>query len=77
MKMLRFALGVTRKDKIRNEYITGTVKVERLGMKMREGRLRWYGHVMRRDKEIEYVGRKMIEMELPGKRKRGKPKTRF
>ena len=57
MKMLRFAMGVTRKDK----------KVERLGMKMREGRLRWYGHVMRRDQE--YVGRKMMEMELPGKKK--------
>ena len=51
MKMLRFAIGVTRKDKIRNEYIGGTVKVERLGMKMREGRLRWYGHVMRRDQD--------------------------
>ena len=75
MKMLRFAMGVTRKDKIRNEYIKGTVKVERLGMKMTEGRLRWYGHVMRRDKE--YVGRKMIEMELLGKRKRGRPKRRF
>ena len=50
MKMLRFAMGVTRKDKIRNEHIR-TVKVERLGMKMREGRLRWYGHVMRRDQE--------------------------
>ena len=49
IKMLRFAMGVTRKDKIRNEHIRGTVKVERLGMKMREGRLRWYGHVMRRD----------------------------
>ena len=36
MKMLRFAMGVMRKDKIRNEYIRGTVKVERLGMKMRE-----------------------------------------
>ena len=72
MKMLRFAMGVTRKDKIRNEYIRGTVKVERLGMKMREGRLRWYKHVMRRDKE--YVGRKMIEMELPRKRKRRRPK---
>ena len=40
MKMLRFAMGVTRKDKIRNKYIRDTIKVERLGMKMREGRLR-------------------------------------
>ena len=38
MKMLRFTMGVTRKDKIRNEHIRSTVKVERLGMKMREGR---------------------------------------
>ena len=30
---------------------------------------------MRRDNE--YVGRKIIEMELPGKRKRGRPKSRF
>ena len=75
MKMLKFAMGATRKDKIRNEYIRGTVKVERLGMKMREGRLRWYGHVMRRDQD--YVGRKMMEMELPGKRKRGRSKRRF
>ena len=68
-------MRVTRKDKIRNEYIRSIVKVERLGMKMREGRLRWWGHVMRRDQE--YVGRKMIEMELPGKRRRGRPKRRF
>ena len=72
---LRFTMGVKRKDKIRNEHIRSTVKVERLGMKMREGRLRWYGHVMRRDQE--YVGRKMMEMELPRKRRRGRPKRRF
>ena len=53
MKMLRFAMGVTRKDKIRNEHIRSTVKVERLGMKMREGRLRWYRHVMRRNKSMQ------------------------
>ena len=28
MKMLRFAMGVTKKDNIRNEYIRGTVKVK-------------------------------------------------
>ena len=44
---------------------------------MREGRLRWYGCVMRRDKKYVLVERKMMEMELPGKRKRGRPKTRF
>ena len=74
MKMLRYAMGVTRKDKIRNEHIRSTVKVERLGIKMREGRLGGMD-VMRRDQE--YVGRKMMEMELPGKRKRGRPKRRF
>ena len=75
MKMLRFAMGVTRKDKIRNGYIRGTDKVERLGMKIREGRLRWYGHVMRRDQE--YVGRKMMQIKLLGKKKRGRPNRRF
>ena len=75
MKMLRFAMGVMRKDKIRNEHIRSTIKLERIGMKMREGSLRWYGHFMRRDQE--YVGRKMMEMELPGKRRRGRPKRKF
>ena len=69
MKMLRFAMGVTRKDKIRNEYIRGTVKVERLGMKMREGRLRWYGHVMRRD--LDYVGRKIRKWSYQERGKEG------
>ena len=72
IKILRFTMGMIRKDKIRNEYIRGTVKIERLGMKMREGRLNWYGHVMRRDQE--YVGRKMMEMELPGKEEKRETK---
>ena len=75
IKMLRFAMGVTRKDKIRNEHIRSTVKVQRLGMKMREGKLRWYGHVMRRGQEN--IGRKKMEMELPGKRRRMRPKRKF
>ena len=54
--MLKFDMGVTREDKIRNEYIRGTVKVDRIGRKMREGRLKWYEDVTRRDQE--YVGKK-------------------
>ncbi|KAK3562738.1 hypothetical protein QTP86_006514 [Hemibagrus guttatus] len=74
LKMLRFSLGVTRLDRIRNEYIRGTAHVGRLGDKVREDRLRWFGHVQRR--ESEYIGRRMLDMELPGRRQRGRPKRR-
>ena len=75
LKMLRFSLGVTRMDKIRNEYIRGTAQVGKFGGKTREARLRWYGHLRRKDDG--YIGRRMLRMELPGKRKRGRPKRRF
>ncbi|KAL1257192.1 hypothetical protein QQF64_012737 [Cirrhinus molitorella] len=75
LKMLRFSLGVTRLDRIRNEYIRGTAHVGRLGDKVREARLRWFGHVQRRDSE--YIGRRMLDMELPGRRQRGRAKRRY
>ena len=78
LKMLRFSLGVTRMDKIRNEYIRWTTQLGirvRFGEKTREARLRWYGHVRR--KYDGYIGRRMMRIELPGKRKRGRPKRRF
>ena len=46
---------------IRNEYIRGTAKIAKLGEKIRGARLRWYGHVKRR--EAGYVGRRTLEME--------------
>ncbi|MCI4387574.1 hypothetical protein PGIGA_G00075700 [Pangasianodon gigas] len=75
LKMLRFSLGVTRLDRIRNEYIRGTAHVGHLGDKVREAGLRWFGHVQRR--ESEYIGRRMLDMELPGRRQRGRPKRRY
>ena len=44
LKMVRWALGVTREDKIRNECIRGTARIAKLGEKIRGARLRWYGH---------------------------------
>ena len=75
LKMLRFSLGVTRMDKTRNENIRGTAQVGKFGEKTREARLRWYGHL--RGKDDGYIGRRMLRMELPGKRKRERPKRRF
>ena len=77
LKMSRFSLGVTRMDKIRNEYIRGTAQVGRFGEKARGARLRWYGHVGLLRKDDGYIGRRMLRMELPEKRKRGRPKRRF
>ncbi|KAK3533658.1 hypothetical protein QTP70_024032 [Hemibagrus guttatus] len=59
LKMLRFSLRVTGLDRIRNEYIRGTAHVGRLGDKVREARLRWFGHVQRRenDRVLEDVQR--------------------
>ncbi|VDP11736.1 unnamed protein product [Heligmosomoides polygyrus] len=44
-KMLRWMAGVTRLDRIRNEAIRQKFGVAPIADKMREARLRWYGHV--------------------------------
>ena len=75
LKMVRWALGVTRKGKIGSEYVRGTAKIAKLGDKLRNVRLRWYGHVKRR--EVGYVGKTIMEMAVPGRRKRGRPKRRW
>ena len=42
--MLRFSLEVTRMDRIRKEHIGETAPVRCFGDKVREARLRWFGH---------------------------------
>lgn len=41
--------------------------------KSREGRIRWYGHVVRRD--TSHIGRNASDLKGPSKSLRGKPKT--
>ena len=64
LKMVRWVLGVTRKDKIRNEYVRGTVKIAKQGDKLWNARLCLYGHVKRRKEG--YVGKRMMGMAMPG-----------
>ena len=72
IRMLRCMCGVTKLDKIRNERIRGTTKVGKITNKVQEMRLKWCGHVMRR--EEHYVGGRAMVMKVQGRRKRGRPK---
>ncbi|KAK3552109.1 hypothetical protein QTP86_000648 [Hemibagrus guttatus] len=63
LKMLRFSLGVTRLDRIRNEYIRGTAHVGRLGDKVREARLRWFGHVQRRENDVVLLAPSSLDLK--------------
>ena len=69
--MLRWMCGVTKLDKIRNEIMRDNESGE-IAKKVQQRRLRWYGHVMRR--EQDYLGRSAMEMKGQRRRMRGIPK---
>ena len=75
MRMLRWMCGVTRRDKILNEQIRGKTRVVQSSKKITEKRLTWCGHV-RRMKEVQIV-RRMLYVDIPGKRRRGRPNLRW
>ncbi|XP_063385492.1 uncharacterized protein LOC134671562 [Cydia fagiglandana] len=72
MKMLRWAGGVTRLDRIRNEHVRGSFKVTPIPDKLHESQLRWYGHVMRREKD--HPVKIALEIDI-GKQPPGRPKA--
>ena len=74
MRMLRWMSGHTRLDKIRNEYIRNKVGVAPIDEKMRETRLRWYGHVRRRPLDAPVRRVEHREQLDQIKRGRGRPK---
>ncbi|XP_070029325.1 uncharacterized protein [Nicotiana sylvestris] len=71
--MLRWMCGHIRIDKIRNEDIRRNVGVAPVDDKMREARLRWFGHVQRRS--IDAPVRRCERLAVVGTRRgRRRPK---
>ena len=68
-------LGLSRNDRVRDEEIRKRLGTTEMGKWCRQARLRWYSDVKRR--EDDYVGRRVMEMRMPGQRKRGRPKRRW
>ncbi|XP_068623969.1 uncharacterized protein [Battus philenor] len=72
--MPRWMCGVTRLDKIRNKYFSGSLGVCDIVDKLQENPLRWYGHVKR---SPEYIGNVTMDLNISASRRRGRPKTRW
>ena len=51
MRMLRMMSGVTLKDRIRNDYVRGSLGVESIRDVLARNRLRWYGHMVRKPED--------------------------
>ena len=75
MRMLRWMCGVTRRDKIRHEHIRAATRLVQASKKITEIRLKWYGNG-RRMKD-EHIVRRMLDVGIPGKRRRGPPNLRW
>ena len=75
MRMLRWILGVSLKDRKRNDFLRNKIGVTCITDKIRESRLRWYGHVQR-SKEDGCIKR-ILNAEIYGRRSRGRQRKRW
>ena len=75
MRVLRLIKGVTQRDRCRNKSVRAELKVEPLLWSIKKGRLRWYGHVKRMNKEM--CAAKYLEWKPQRKRPVGHPRRRW
>src|SRR6218665_850401 len=75
MRLLRWILEVSLRDRRRNEDIREVLGVACITDKVREARMRWFGHVMRR--EDGCCIKRIINAEVYGRRSRGRQKKRW
>ena len=75
MRVLRLIIGLTRRDRVRNEVVREKLGVEPVLEYIEKSQLRWYGHVKRL--ETTRYARKYLEWQPRGRRPRGRPRTRW
>ena len=75
MKALRIIKGVTRRDRLRNEWIRQEIGVMSVLDLIEEWKMRWYGHVMRM--ENWRYPKQTMEWVPTERRPVGRPRTRW
>jgi len=74
MRMVRWMCGVKLKDKLPSKELRERerVGIDDIALVLQQNRLRWYGHVLRKE-DNDWV-KKCIEYEVEGPRPRGRAK---
>ena len=72
-RMLRYIAGVKWRDGWSSTRVASACGVEILSVRMRRGRMRWFGHVKRDEGLLNYVERMVVH----GRRPVGRPKRRW
>ena len=70
--MVRWMCGVSLREKKTNAELRESMEIEKISNVMRCSRLRWMGHVLRKERN-DWV-KKSMEMTVEGSKGRGRPK---
>jgi len=70
--MVRWLCGIKLKDRVPSKELRERLGLDDIILVLQENRLRWYGHMLRKE-DNDWV-RKCMEYEVEGARPRGRPK---
>ena len=72
MRMVTWMCGIKLKDRLPSKELRERLGIDDIALILQQNRLRWYGHVLRKDDD-DWV-KKCMEYEVVGPRPRGRPK---
>jgi len=72
MKMVRWMSNVKVKDRVPSKELRKRLGIDDIIISLLQNRLRWYGHVLRKEDTVSV--KKCMECEVEGPRPRGRPK---
>ena len=72
MSIVRWMCGVSLRDRVLNAELRERMGIESVSDTVKRDKLRWLGHVLRKDDD-DWV-KKIMSFEVEGKRGRGRPR---
>ena len=72
MRMVRWMCTVKVKDRVPSKELRETLGIDDIMLILQQNRLRWYGHVLRKE-DTDWV-KKCMDYDVEGSRPRGRPK---